>query len=165
MIVRFKNLPTERIMTYIPHRPPFLFVDEIKEIEVDTECISNSYVIGTKKVLPTEPYLKGHFPFLPIMPGVLALEGAMQTACVAFTIFTEKEEVDFNDQDSLPFFVGADKMRLKKPIFPGETIEYHIQYDTIKRGFVKSSAIIKKEDVVCANFVFTVFLRALSDSA
>ncbi len=105
-----------RILKLLPHRYPFLMVDKIVQMEDD------KFAIGIKNVTINEPFFQGHFPDQPVMPGVLQIEGMAQTAgalCVAST----KEDYG----PSLVYFMAIDRARFRRPVVPGDTIEYHVR--------------------------------------
>jgi 3-hydroxyacyl-[acyl-carrier-protein] dehydratase len=104
-----------RIMALLPHRYPFLLVDRIINMNADLSCI------GIKNVTACEPHFSGHFPKQPIMPGVLMVEGMAQTAgalCVAAT--------EGMNQPRVVYFMTIDKAKFRKPVIPGDTVEYHM---------------------------------------
>ena len=103
------------VLKMLPHRYPFLMVDRVIEIRGDQSGI------GIKNVTINEPQFQGHFPGNPVFPGVLMIEGMAQTAgvlCIAATAGTEPKAV---------FFLTIDKAKFRKPVRPGDTIEYHMQ--------------------------------------
>ena len=102
-------------MELLPHRYPFLMVDRITFMD------GSNYIIGIKNVTFNEPQFQGHFPGQPIMPGVLIIEGMAQTAgaaCVA--------SGDAGGMAKLVYFMTIDKCKFRKPVVPGDTIEYHL---------------------------------------
>ena len=102
------------ILKLLPHRYPFLMVDRITGIRGD-DC-----AIGIKNVTFNEPQFLGHFPANPVFPGVLMIEGMAQTAgvlCIAAT----------GAQPKSVFFLTIDKAKFRKPVRPGDTIEYHMK--------------------------------------
>jgi 3-hydroxyacyl-[acyl-carrier-protein] dehydratase len=101
------------ILTLLPHRYPFLLVDKIVEIDGDESAI------GIKNVTVNEPHFMGHFPDHPIMPGVLLIEGMAQTAGA---ICARKSRVGTN----LVYFMTIDNARFRKPVVPGDRVEYHV---------------------------------------
>ncbi|KPQ11662.1 MAG: beta-hydroxyacyl-(acyl-carrier-protein) dehydratase FabZ [Saliniramus fredricksonii] len=112
-----------QIMTYLPHRYPFLLVDKIIEIDADLSCI------GIKNVTINEPQFTGHFPTRPIFPGVLLIEGMAQTAgaiCVASR---------FGDAEAPKevYFMTIDKAKFRKPVVPGDVVEFHMQRTAQRR--------------------------------
>jgi 3-hydroxyacyl-[acyl-carrier-protein] dehydratase len=104
----------ERILQLLPHRYPFLLVDRIIEMNGDESCI------GIKNVTFNEPHFTGHFPGRPVMPGVLIIEGMTQTAgalCAA-ALGTSKPQI--------VYFTTIDNCKFRKPVVPGDRLEYHM---------------------------------------
>ena len=102
-----------QLMELLPHRYPFLLVDKIIEIDGDNSAI------GIKNVTANEPQFMGHFPGEPIMPGVLLIEGMAQTAgaiCARMQGGGAK----------LVYFMTIDNARFRKPVRPGDRVEYHV---------------------------------------
>ena len=111
-----------QIKEILPHREPFLFIDEIRELGED-------YIIGIKYVRNGEDYFKGHFPNEPIMPGVLQLETMAQAGGVLI-LSTVK-----NPKDYLTFFLKIDNAKFKKKVIPGDTIVFRLNLiSPIRRG-------------------------------
>ncbi|MDI7864017.1 3-hydroxyacyl-ACP dehydratase FabZ [Rhizobiaceae bacterium n13] len=102
------------IMKFLPHRYPFLLVDRIVEIDGDNSAI------GIKNVTVNEPHFTGHFPSSPIMPGVLLVEGMAQTAGA---ICARKD----GQVGNLVYFMTIDNARFRKPVVPGDRVEFHVQ--------------------------------------
>lgn len=103
------------ILRAIPHRYPFLMVDRIISIRGD------DFAIGIKNVTANEPQFQGHFPDNPVFPGVLLLEGMAQTAGVICM-----QMLGRNATGSGVYFLTIDKARFRKPVRPGDTVEYHM---------------------------------------
>jgi 3-hydroxyacyl-[acyl-carrier-protein] dehydratase len=102
------------VLKLLPHRYPFLMVDRVIDIRGD------EHGIGIKNVTFNEPQFQGHFPGNPVFPGVLVIEGMAQTAgvlCIAATSSILPKSV---------FFLTIDKAKFRKPVLPGDTIEYHM---------------------------------------
>lgn len=105
----------QEVLKALPHRYPFLMVDRIINIDEDNSCI------GIKNVTVNEPHFTGHFPGTPIMPGVLLIEGMAQTAgalCVLKAIP--------GDRPKLVYFMTIDNAKFRKPVLPGDRVEYHM---------------------------------------
>lgn len=112
----------EKIKTILPHREPFLFLDEIREIKEES-------IVGVKYVKAEEEYFKGHFPAEPVMPGVLQLETMAQVGGVLILSTVE------NPEDYLTFFMKIDNAKFKKKVVPGDTIIFRLNLiSPIRRG-------------------------------
>ena len=112
----------KKIMSILPHRDPFLFIDEIRDI-------GNDFIIGIKYVRKKDYYFKGHFPAEPVMPGVIQLETMAQAGGVLI-LNTVK-----NPQDYLTFFMKIDNAKFKKKVIPGDIIIFHLELiSPIRRG-------------------------------
>lgn len=112
-VTRLEAADITVVLKMLPHRYPFLMVDRVIDIRGD------EHGIGIKNVTINEPHFQGHFPGNPVFPGVLMIEGMAQTAgvlCIAAT-GTEPKSV---------FFLTIDKAKFRKPVRPGDTIEYHM---------------------------------------
>jgi 3-hydroxyacyl-[acyl-carrier-protein] dehydratase len=105
-----------QLLTYLPHRYPFLLVDRIIDIRGDEACI------GIKNVTFNEPQFQGHFPGRPVMPGVLLIEGMAQTAG-AICVHSRK----LGARPTVVYFMTIEKAKFRKPVGPGDTIEYHMR--------------------------------------
>jgi len=101
------------IMKLLPHRYPFLLVDKIIDIDNDDSAV------GIKNVTANEPQFTGHFPGNPIMPGVLLIEAMAQTAGA---ICARK----LGSENSLVYFMTIDNARFRKPVVPGDRVEFHV---------------------------------------
>jgi len=111
------------ILKALPHRYPFLMVDRITGIRGD-EC-----AVGIKNVTINEPQFLGHFPGNPVFPGVLMIEGMAQTAGVICLLGKNGPQ-----QAGQVYFLTIDKAKFRKPVVPGDTIEYHMTKIARKRN-------------------------------
>ncbi len=103
-----------KILEMVPHRYPFLMVDRVFDIRGD------EHGIGIKNVTINEPHFQGHFPENPVFPGVLMIEGMAQTAgilCITNLKLHRPKSV---------FFLTIDKAKFRRPVVPGDTLEYHM---------------------------------------
>ncbi|HET9480263.1 MAG TPA: 3-hydroxyacyl-ACP dehydratase FabZ [Candidatus Polarisedimenticolia bacterium] len=113
-------LDIREIMAIIPHRYPFLLVDRIVELEKDTRAV------GIKNVSVNEPFFQGHFPGIPIMPGVLIVEGMAQVGAAMLLS-------SIPDRSSrLIYFTGIDKCRFRRPVVPGDQVRYELKVLRLK---------------------------------
>ncbi len=103
------------ILAALPHRYPFLLVDRVRDIRSDL------HGIGVKNVTANEPHFLGHFPNNPVMPGVLVLEGMAQTAGVLCVRSMEGQR-----KPQIVYFMTIDKAKFRKPVVPGDVLEYHM---------------------------------------
>ncbi len=123
-------LDVEEIKEYLPQRYPFLLVDRIVEMDMGKS------IVGYKNVTINEPFFVGHFPGQPIMPGVLIIEALAQVAGVLGFKSQEKKPKD----GYLYYFVGADEVRLRRPVVPGDQLMLKATIITNRRGVYRFSA-------------------------
>jgi beta-hydroxyacyl-ACP dehydratase FabZ len=103
-------LDIRAIERILPHRYPFLLVDRVDELGPDR-------IVARKLVTRNEPHFNGHFPGLPVMPGVLIIEALAQAgALLAASV------VSFDPEKQVIFFLGIDKARFRKPVVPGDLL-------------------------------------------
>lgn len=98
----------------LPHRPPFLFVDEIVSVEPGRSAV------GRWRLRPDEPFFAGHFPGRPTVPGVLMVESLAQVGAVAVL-------ADERFAGRLPLFAGIDKVRFRRQVVPGEVLDLEVE--------------------------------------
>ena len=115
------------IQEYLPHRYPFLLIDRVLEVK-PMESIH-----AIKNISINEPQFNGHFPHAPIFPGVLIVEALAQAAGILGFKSAGKKATD----GSLYLFAGADNVRFKKPVVPGDQLHLHAKYVAHKRGIWK----------------------------
>jgi 3-hydroxyacyl-[acyl-carrier-protein] dehydratase len=146
---RLESADIMKIMSYLPHRYPFLLVDRIIDIDGDNSCI------GIKNVTFNEPQFQGHFPARPLFPGVLIIEGMAQTAgaiCVASKLAQKARPKEV-------YFMTIDKAKFRKPVQPGDIVEYHMKKLNNRRtmwwyrGEAKVNGVIVAEAEVSAMLV------------
>ena len=106
--------PLPRPEDIIPHRAPFLFVDEV------TELVPNESAKGTWTPSPDLDVFKGHFPVFPVLPGVLLVESIAQLGAIA-ALASEGEEGD------IPLFGGIDKARFRRAVRPGDVVDLEVE--------------------------------------
>jgi 3-hydroxyacyl-[acyl-carrier-protein] dehydratase len=130
----------DEIKAILPHRHPFLMVDRLLELDPGNRAV------GIKQVTATEPWVPGHFPGNPILPGVLVAEALAQVAAVIFLT----ENVEHADGRAL-YLVGLDGMRFRKPVRPGDTLKLDVTALNKRRRMWTFSAVATVDDVKVAN--------------
>jgi 3-hydroxyacyl-[acyl-carrier-protein] dehydratase len=122
-------LPLDRaaIEAILPHREPFLLIDEVLELE------PGERVVARKRVRDDEWYLRGHFPGRPVMPGVLIVEAMAQTGAVA--VLSEEE-----NRGRLALFAGIDDTRFKRIVEPGDELELECTLEQVRGPVGKGRA-------------------------
>jgi 3-hydroxyacyl-[acyl-carrier-protein] dehydratase len=116
-------LDINRIMNILPHRPPFLLVDRVLEME------HGKSIAAIKNVSMNEPFFPGHFPGHPVMPGVLILEALAQAACILAI-----ESSDESVRSKVTYFAGIDNVKFRRPVFPGDQLRLEAEVVACKRG-------------------------------
>jgi 3-hydroxyacyl-[acyl-carrier-protein] dehydratase len=120
-------MDVNEIREYLPHRYPFLLVDRIIELHLGER------VVGIKNVTINEPFFDGHFPGYPVMPGVLIVEAMAQAAGVLGFVSMNKKPAD----GSIYLFCGADDLRFKRQVVPGDQLRLEAAIVSEKRGIWK----------------------------
>ena len=138
-------LGREQIEEILPHRDPFLFLDEVTVLE------PGSRVVARKLVREDEWFLTGHFPGRPIMPGVIIVEAMAQCGAVAVL-------ADEANRGKLALFAGIDDVRFKRMVLPGDELELTCQVDRMRGpvGRGKTTATVDSELAARATLTFAV---------
>jgi 3-hydroxyacyl-[acyl-carrier-protein] dehydratase len=117
-------LDIQKIQEYLPHRYPFLLVDRVLEVD------PGKRLLAYKNVTYNEPFFTGHFPELPIMPGVLIIEALAQTT----GLLASETAPDVLGKGMVYYLVGLDKVRFKRPVVPGDRLMLEATYLRHKRN-------------------------------
>jgi 3-hydroxyacyl-[acyl-carrier-protein] dehydratase len=138
------------IIKILPHRPPFLLVDMITELELGER------VVGIKNVTINEPFFEGHFPGNPIMPGVLVIEAMAQVGGILARL-SEPESMKLGASKAI-YFAAMDKVKFRKPVAPGDQIIFELI--AMRKGTriwkMKGRAMVKNELVAEAELVAAI---------
>jgi 3-hydroxyacyl-[acyl-carrier-protein] dehydratase len=145
------SMDIHEILTYLPHRYPFLLVDRVLSLDEGKE------ITAVKNVTINEPFFPGHFSYHPVMPGVLVLEAMAQAAAILSFKTMGKRPSD----DSVYYFAGIDNARFKRPVSPGDRLILEVKIDRIIRGIWKYSARALVDDAVVAEADLLCTLKML----
>ena len=121
-----------KILKQLPHRYPFLLVDRVLSIE------KGKSIRALKNVTINEPFFQGHFPYRPVMPGVLMLEALAQAAALlAF------DAIDTTpNEDSVYYLAGMDGVRFKRPVEPGDQLILAVELLRMKAGILDRKSVV-----------------------
>jgi UDP-3-O-[3-hydroxymyristoyl] N-acetylglucosamine deacetylase/3-hydroxyacyl-[acyl-carrier-protein] dehydratase len=139
------GLDVNQVMEILPHRFPFLMVDRVIGFEADTK------ITAVKSVSINEPYFQGHFPGHPVMPGVLQIEAMAQAASILLMRLARTSH-------RVGYFMSADSVKFRKPVFPGDTIFIHAEITKtrgIKLAKAKCHCVVNDAVVSESELMFT----------
>lgn len=144
-------IDSREIQNILPHRYPFLLVDQITELEPNVKAV------GIKNVTINEPFFQGHFPNNPIMPGVLIVEAMAQVAGIlAFRS---------GKQGNIIYFMSIEKAKFRKPVIPGNQLKLAIKVLKIRNNVWKFSGEAFVNDALVSEAEFTAMLTGSSDKS
>jgi 3-hydroxyacyl-[acyl-carrier-protein] dehydratase len=145
------SMDIHEILDHLPHRYPFVLIDRVLSMELGKE------ITAIKNVSINEPFFPGHFPYHPVMPGVLIIEAMAQAAAVlSFKTMNVKPS-----DDSVYYFAGIDNARFKKPVSPGDQIILNVKIDRILKGIWKYSGVASVDGAVVAEAQMMCILKAI----
>lgn len=151
-------LDSIEIQKRIPHRFPFLLIDRILSYEPGPDAKSRvgRKVVARKNVSFNEPYFTGHFPHMPVMPGVLQVEAMAQAGALA-CLPTEDEKLDV-------LIAKIDNCRFRRPVVPGDVLEIHAEITRERAGLlcVVCKALCDGEIVSEVEIVAKIFPRTVT---
>lgn len=136
-----------RIMEMIPHRYPFLMIDRVIDAVPDVSAT------GVKNVTINEFFFQGHFPRLPVMPGVLIIEAMAQTAAVLVV-----ETLDGAADGKLVYFMTIETGRFRKPVVPGDVLHVHVEKIRRRGNVWKFLGEAKVNGVLMADAKFSAMI-------
>ncbi|CAN5241607.1 3-hydroxyacyl-ACP dehydratase FabZ [soil metagenome] len=140
------TLDISRLMELLPHRYPFLMVDRVVDVDEDNSAV------GIKNVTFNEPHFTGHFPGHPVMPGVLIIEGMVQTAGAICAAAMKGE------RPRLVYFMTIDEAKFRKPVVPGDVLEYHVKKLKQRKNIWRFAAEAKVGGVLVAEAILSAML-------
>src|SRR5437879_10723149 len=130
------------IESLIPHRPPFLLVDEILELEPGKRAV------GRREIRADDWWFPGHFPERPVMPGVLTIEAIAQAGAVAVLAHE-------SNAGKIPFFAGIDDCRFKRVVEPGDVLTLECEIDQVRGPIGRGKATAHVGDELAARGTLT----------
>lgn len=139
----------EEILRTIPHRPPFLFVDEIVELD-------GQRALCRRQLRPDEAFFEGHYPGNPITPGVLLCESVFQTGAI---LLVKKMEAEGGSAENrTPILSRIQDARFKRMVKPGDTVEIEATFKEEMRGFyfLRGSVKLESKTVLTIDFVLAL---------
>ena len=143
---------SDEIKNLLPHREPFLFVDKCEIIQVGIKGI------GYRKFLPNEFFFKGHFPELPIVPGVILIEALAQTAGIVVSKVYE------NAIDKSVLFMSVSDAKFRKPVFPNDDISFEVEKLSNVKSVYKFFGLAKKNSTKVCEAKFSAMITNKSSS-
>ena len=143
------QLDIHEILNHLPHRYPFVLIDRVIDLKLNEE------ITAIKNVTINEPFFPGHFPYHPVMPGVLIVEAMAQAAAV----LSFKTMNVLPSEDSVYYFAGIDNVRFKKPVSPGDQLVLNVKIDRVLKGIWKYKAQAKVEDQIVAEAEMMCILK------
>ncbi len=126
---------SDNVTDLIPHRPPFLFVDEIVSETADS-------LVAKRTFRADEFYYKGHYPEHPITPGVLLCEAVFQTGALLMAKRAQAAGAAAGEQGGVPLLARVSDVKFRNPVFPGDTVELSVKIKEVMGGFTMMSGAI-----------------------
>ena len=141
------DIDIAEILARIPHRYPFLLVDRAEDYK------PGQSIVGIKCVTINEPFVQGHFPGNPVMPGELFIEALAQTGAV---LMSKTLEVD--TEGKTIFFMSIDGVRFRNPVRPGDVIRMEVEVVRARSSIFKFKGVAKVGDKVAAEAEFAAMV-------
>ncbi len=142
-----EQLDLATIKELIPHRYPFLLLDKIVNVKLEESCV------GIKNVTCNEPHFEGHFPYHPVMPGVMIVE-AMAQASGALVVHSLGEEA----RGKIVYFMTIDNARFRKPVMPGDVLRLHCHIKQNRKNVWKFEGIAEVDGKKVAEATYSAMI-------
>lgn len=142
------------IMKMIPHRYPILLVDRL------VDYVEGEMAVGLKNVTMNEPHFNGHFPGMPVMPGVLIVEAMAQTSAI-LVVKTLGDEA----RGKVVYFMTIDNAKFRKPVVPGDSVYIHVTKVKQRGAIWKFDGVAKVGNSVVAEATFSAMLTDQESNA
>ncbi|HEY5229092.1 MAG TPA: 3-hydroxyacyl-ACP dehydratase FabZ family protein [Opitutaceae bacterium] len=136
---------SDEVLRRIPHRPPFLFVDEILSETADG-------IVARRTWRADEDFYGGHYPGAPITPGVILCESVFQ----AGALYLSRSLAEQGHREGVPLLVKISDVRFRSPVYPGDTVTIEVKKKDLMAGFYLMSGSIKRGDTRVLNVEFSV---------
>jgi len=137
-----------KVLERIPHRPPFLFVDEIVSETADG-------LVARRTWRAEEAFYGGHYPGAPITPGVLLCEAVFQTGA----LYLSRSLADKAGPGGVPLLVKVSDVRFRSPVYPGDTVTIEVKKKDLMAGFYAMSGAMRRGDTRVLSVEFSVAWR------
>ena len=153
------RLTHDQVLELLPHRPPFLLVDEVEELEAGVRCVA------TRTLRADDFWFAGHFPGNPVMPGVLIVEALAQTATLAAASAGASSAAG-PMEGKIGLFAGIDKVRFKRVVAPGDTLDLFVEVTAARAVAGKARVEARVEgEVACRGELMMVLIDARQAAA
>ncbi len=133
--IKIRMYDLQHVKNHLPHRDPFLFVDRVLEVELDKK------IHAQWDITPELDFFGGHFPDKPVLPGVLIIESLAQASGILGFMTMDKTP----EEGSIYYFVGADKVRFRQPVVPGQVLDLFSTVESVKSGIWKFNCYAEVE--------------------
>jgi 3-hydroxyacyl-[acyl-carrier-protein] dehydratase len=150
------ELDIKGIMERLPHRYPMLLIDRVLDM------VPGKSIVAVKNVSINEPFFRGHFPHLPVMPGVLIVEAMAQAAAI-FSFSNEDGSLAIDCAKTAYYLVGVDEARFRKPVVPGDQLRLEVEALRLSRTICKYKGVARVDGQEVAEAVLMCAIRSLEE--
>jgi 3-hydroxyacyl-[acyl-carrier-protein] dehydratase len=149
----------EDLLSLIPHRPPFLYVDKIVDI-------SENHIATEKRIDPSEPFFRGHYPKTPVMPGVLVCESIFQSGAILVAKIQQNTSIpkQTTKQEKVPVLTRIKEAKFKKMVMPGDLLEVEVNLTEELGGAYFMNGVARVSGQVSVRVEFAAILAEVTPS-